>query len=175
VAAAARDLSPAHSFLAAARPRTWSRGGRSEPGSAGGAHPRTAVVQAKRRRDGAFRSWLRQITLNRIRAFQKTRRKRPVAGGGVEVELLLTQLEDPASDIAQQWDRDHDHHVFQKLLAIVKPDFEPATWQAFTRFALDGQPAARVADELGMSEREVIQAKYRILKRLRAEAGDLID
>lgn len=129
----------------------------------------------ERRRDGAFRSWLRQITLNRIRAFQRTRRKRPLAGGGADVELLLAQLEDPASDIARQWDRDHDRHVFQKLLAIVKPDFAPATWQAFTRFALDGQPAARVADELGMSEREVIQAKYRILKRLRAEAGELID
>lgn len=36
----------------------------------------------ERQRDGAFRSWLRQITLNRIRAFQKTRRKRPLAGAG---------------------------------------------------------------------------------------------
>jgi uncharacterized protein (TIGR03000 family) len=31
--------------------------------------------------------------------------------------------------VSQQWDRDHDTHVFQKLLAIVQPDFEPNTWR----------------------------------------------
>jgi RNA polymerase sigma-70 factor (ECF subfamily) len=128
----------------------------------------------ERRRDGSFRAWLRQITLNRIRAFQKTRRKRPVAGADA-TDGLLAQLEDPASEPARQWDRDHDRHVFQKLLALVRGDFEPATWDAFTRFALDGRPAASVADELGMSESGVMQAKFRVLKRLREEAGELID
>ena len=37
---------------------------------------------------------------------------------------------------------DHDRHVFQKLLAIVQPDFSATTWEAFRRFAVDGQPAA---------------------------------
>jgi RNA polymerase sigma-70 factor (ECF subfamily) len=129
----------------------------------------------ERRRDGAFRAWLRQITLNRIRAFQKTRRKRPLAGAGEEIDQLLAQLEDPASDLARQWDADHDKHVFQKLLAIVQPDFEPGTWEAFARFALNGQPAARVAEDLGISPSAVVQAKFRILKRLREEAGELID
>ncbi len=129
----------------------------------------------ERRHDGAFRAWLRQITLNRIRAFQKTHRKRPVAGAGAEIDLLLTQLDDPTSDLARQWDSDHDKHVFDKLLALVQADFEPGTWQAFTRFALDAQPAARVARELGMSESAVMQAKFRVLKRLREEAGELIE
>lgn len=57
----------------------------------------------------------------------------------------------------------------------VQPDFAPATWLAFTRFALDGQPAARVAEELVLSESAVVQAKSRVLKRLREEAGDLMD
>jgi RNA polymerase sigma-70 factor (ECF subfamily) len=129
----------------------------------------------ERRRHGSFRAWLRQITVNRMRAFYKTLRKQPLAGGGAEVEQLLTQLEDPSSELARQWDRDHDKHVFQKLLALVQADFTPATWQAFRRFALDGQAAARVAEELGMSESAVVQAKSRVLKRLREEAGDLMD
>jgi RNA polymerase sigma-70 factor, ECF subfamily len=129
----------------------------------------------ERRHDGSFRAWLRQITLNRIRSFQNVRRKRPRTGGGDETDALLAQLEDPASDLSRQWDRDHDKHVFQKLLALVKADFEPATWAAFTRFALDGRPAASVAEELGLSESAVMQAKFRVLKRLREEGRELID
>jgi RNA polymerase sigma-70 factor (ECF subfamily) len=126
----------------------------------------------ERRRDGSFRAWLRKITLNRIRTHQKRQRQRPVTGAADD---LLAQLEDPASDLSQQWDRDHDKHVFRKLLALVQADFEPSTWEAFTRFALDGRPAAQVAEELGMSESVVMQAKFRVLKRLREEAGELLD
>jgi RNA polymerase sigma-70 factor (ECF subfamily) len=113
----------------------------------------------ERRRHGSFRAWLRQITVNRMWTFCKARRKQPLAGGGSEVEELLTQLEDSSSDLSRQWDQDQDKHVFQKLLALVQPDFTPATWQAFGRFALDGQPAAQVAKELSMSESAVVQAK----------------
>jgi RNA polymerase sigma-70 factor (ECF subfamily) len=127
----------------------------------------------ERRRDGSFRTWLRGITLNRIRAFQRTRRKLPLAGG--EDDALLSQLADSASDIARQWDREHDKHVFQKLTALVKGDFEPNTWEAFTLFALDERPAAEVAEKLGLTESAVVQAKCRILKRLREEAGELLD
>jgi RNA polymerase sigma-70 factor (ECF subfamily) len=129
----------------------------------------------ERRRDGSFRAWLRQITVNRMRAFWKTRRQQPLARGGPEADQLLAQLSDPTSDLARQWDQDHDKHVFQKLLAIVAGDFEPGTWQAFTRFAVEGRPAAQVAGELGLTESAVVQAKFRILKRLREEAGDLLD
>ena len=129
----------------------------------------------ERRRDGSFRAWLRQITVNRVRAFCEKRRKQPLAMGRTETDQLLAQLADPSSDLARQWDEDHDKHVFQKLLAIVEGDFEPSTWQAFTRFALEGRPAAQVAAELGVTESAVVQAKFRILKRLREEAGGLLD
>lgn len=129
----------------------------------------------ERRRDGSFRAWLRQITVNRMRAFCKTRRKQPLAMGGPQTDQLLAQLADPTSDLARQWDQDHDKHVFEKLLAIVEGDFEPSTWQAFTRFAVEGRPAAQVAGELGVTESAVVQAKFRILKRLREEAGGLLD
>jgi RNA polymerase sigma-70 factor (ECF subfamily) len=129
----------------------------------------------ERRRHGSFRAWLRQITVNRTWAFFKLRRKQPLSGGGSEIEQLLTQLGDPSSELARQWDRDHDKYVFQKLLALVESDFAPTTWQAFTRFALDGQAAARVGEDLGMSESAVVQAKSRVLKRLREKAGDLMD
>lgn len=112
--------------------------------------------------------------MNRLRTFHKTRRKQPLVGGE-EIDHRLAQLEDPNSDLARQWDEDHDKHVFRKLLAVIRPDFAAATWEAFTRFALEDRPAAQVARELGLSENGVVQAKFRVLKRLREEGAGLLD
>ena len=75
--------------------------------------------------------------------------------------------EDAASELSRQWDRDHDRHVVQKILELVKNDFAPATWEAFSRFGIDGEPAAIVAEELGLTINAVLLAKSRVLKRLR--------
>ena len=50
-------------------------------------------------------------------------------------EGFLNSLADPNGELAREWDMDHDRHVFQKLLAIVQPDFSGTTWEAFRRFA----------------------------------------
>jgi RNA polymerase sigma-70 factor (ECF subfamily) len=128
----------------------------------------------ERRRHGSFRAWLRQVTVNQVRTYCKRHRKQPRVGLGEEGERLLAQLEDSNSDLSWQWDQDHDRQVLQRLLAIVQADFEPKTWQAFTRVALDGLSLAEVAQELALSESAVAQAKFRVLKRLREEAGDLL-
>ena len=127
----------------------------------------------ERGREGSFRAWLRQVTVNRVRTHRRKGRKRPVAGID-PADGFLDSLADPNGDLAREWDADHDRHVFQKLLAIVQPDFSATTWEAFRRFAVDGLPAARVAEEMKLSVNAVIQAKSRILKRLREEAGELL-
>ncbi len=127
----------------------------------------------QRQRDGSFRAWLRQITVNQSRAFFKTRKRRPLAGFGDEGQVL-DALEDPKSDLSLQWDRDHDRHVSEKILQLVKIDFAPATWEAFHRFAMDGKPAAVVAEELGLTVNAVLLAKSRVMKRLRQEAGEMM-
>jgi RNA polymerase sigma-70 factor (ECF subfamily) len=128
----------------------------------------------ERRREGAFRAWLRAITVNQVRAYCRTRS--PLVGlGGDGAEDFLARLEDPHSGLSRRWDEDHDRHVLDRLLRLVEPDFSPQTWEAFRRFALDARPAATVAAELGLSENAVLQAKSRVLRRLREEAGGLID
>lgn len=124
---------------------------------------------------GSFRAWLRAITVNRMRAHCRTRR--PLAGleGGDGSENFLARLEDPHSDLSRQWNEDHDRHVLDRLLRLVEPDFTPQTWEAFRQFAIEGRPAATVAAELGISENAVLHAKSRVLRRLREEAGGLID
>jgi len=119
---------------------------------------------------GAFRSWLRTITVNRLRAFWRTRQARPAAGGEV-----LDQLEDPNSLPSRLWDREHDQHVMRRLMAYVEPEFTPTTWQAFRRVTLNGEKAAAVAADLGMTVNAVLLAKSHVLRRLRQEAKGLID
>jgi RNA polymerase sigma-70 factor, ECF subfamily len=130
------------------------------------------IPRFERQREGSFRAWLRQVTVNKVRTH---RRKRPRRAVGLNAaDGFLNSLADPNSELAREWDMDHDRHIFQKLLAIVQPDFNSTTWRAFQRFAVDGLPAAIVASETGLSVNAVLQAKSRILKRLREEAGELL-
>ena len=131
------------------------------------------VPRFDRQREGSFRAWLRQVTVNRIRTYCRKRHRRPIVGLD-PADGFLERLSDPTDDLARERDRDHDKHVVDKLLAVVQPDFTPATWEAFERFGVDGVPAGIVAEELGLSENAVILAKSRVLKRLREEAGDLL-
>ena len=123
-----------------------------------------------RRRDGSFRVWLRKVVANRIRSH----RRATARAGLPPAEEFLSHLEDPASDLAQQWDRDHDKYLCDRLLAAVQADVAPATFRAFRLFVLEGRSAAQAAAETGLTENAVLVAKSRILKRLREEAADLL-
>jgi RNA polymerase sigma factor (sigma-70 family) len=116
---------------------------------------------------GHFRGWLRQVMVNRLREFWRAQKRDRAV-----VEPLLDQLQDPGSDLSRRWDREHDQHVLQGLLAQLEPDFAPLTWQAFQRLLAGDEPQA-VAAALGISANAVFLAKSRILKRLRAAAADL--
>ena len=128
----------------------------------------------ERQREGSFRCWLRRITANRVRDYWKRQKRRPKAGVGDEARNFIDQLADPASELSQQWDREHDCFVLEKLLKIVQADFSAGIWEAF-RFAIDGATASSVAAELKTTENAVVLAKSRILRRLRETAAGLLD
>jgi RNA polymerase sigma-70 factor (ECF subfamily) len=131
------------------------------------------IPRFERQREGSFRAWVRGITVNVLRSHRRRRFRKPA----VRLEpfdAFSDMLAEPSSELAREWDLDHDRHIFQKLQEIVRREFAPTTWDAFRRFALDGLPAAEVAAELGLSVNAVTLAKSRILKRLREEAGDLL-
>lgn len=126
-------------------------------------------------REGAFRNWLRTITVNSLRDFWRARKHRPIATGDGDFQQLLTQLEDPTTGLSQLWNQEHDRHVTRQLLEMLRPQFEPTTWQAFERFALDGLSAAAVAAELKITVNVVFISKSRVLARLRQEAAGLLE
>jgi RNA polymerase sigma-70 factor (ECF subfamily) len=126
-------------------------------------------------RAGAFRSWLRTITVNRAREFWRAGKGRAAAAGGDVFLKWVEQLEDADSDLSHSWDEEHDRHIVRRLLALMEEEFTPATVQAFRRLTFDGASGQAVAAELGMSVAAVYGAKSRVLQRLRREAEGLLD
>ena len=123
---------------------------------------------------GAFRSWLRAITANRLRNFWRARQGRPVAAGGSDFAQRLEQLEDPHSELSRLWNQQHDEHVVRRAMELIDGEFAPSTWRAFRRVMVDGAPVDAVAAELGLSANAVFIAKSRVLNRLRKEIEGLV-
>ncbi|HND52921.1 MAG TPA: sigma-70 family RNA polymerase sigma factor [Pirellulaceae bacterium] len=124
---------------------------------------------------GSFRAWLRSITVRKLQEHWRSRKSRPLATGHSDIQAMLDQLSDPNSGLSQEWNAAHDKHVAQQLLGMIQGEFQPKTWAAFQRFALDGLPADQVAAELEMSVNAVFIAKSRVLARLRQVGRGLLD
>jgi len=129
----------------------------------------------QRHRTGAFRRWLRVVTVHRLLDYQRSRGNRPRPTGAPPEEGPLAQLADPKSDLSRQWDEEHDSYVLRRLMELIAPLFESKTLAAFRRVVLDELAPAQVAEELGMSVNAVLLSKSRILSRLRQEAKGLIE
>ena len=65
--------------------------------------------------------------------------------------------------------------LFRRGLAMIQAEFEPKTWQAFYRSAVDEEATADIAADLQMSPAAVRKAKSRVLRRLRSVLGDQMD
>jgi RNA polymerase sigma-70 factor, ECF subfamily len=127
------------------------------------------------KRLGAFRTWLRAITINRLRGYWRGRQHCPQPGGDSEAARRLAELEDSHDSLSQLWDQEHDRHILGRLMKLIEPEFPFAWWQAFRRHVIEGARASEVAKELDVSVNVVLLAKSRILKRLRQEAAGFVD
>src|SRR4051812_20230411 len=132
------------------------------------------LPEFERRRTGAFRAWLRGVTVNCLRDFFRASRRRPVAPGDSAFLDRLAELEDPQSALSQLWDAEHDRHVVRRLLELIEPQFEAPTVAAFRLAVLEGRKAADVAAALGLTVNAVLLAKSRVLRRLRQELDGLL-
>ena len=121
------------------------------------------------KRTGAFRRWLRQILVYRLKAFWSKRKPT------VEIDSQMQELADDRSELSRQFDVEHDEFVMQQLLRRVSARFDEVTCNAFHLNVLDGKQANSVAEQLGISVASVYAAKSRIMKALRREAHGLIE
>jgi RNA polymerase sigma-70 factor (ECF subfamily) len=122
-------------------------------------------------RDGAFRAWLRSVTLREVAEF----RRRGAGLPGLCAPEDLEAIPSPLDELAGAWDAEYERHVLSGLLAVVEPEFTPSAWRAFRRIALEGGSPRDVAAEMGTTVNAVTLAKSRVLRRLRQEARGLVE
>lgn len=122
--------------------------------------------QFDRQRTGSFRAWLKTIVQNKVRTFLRRRT--------VTMSIEGQTLAVPPTTLAN-WDAEYATTLLARALELIESEFEPTTWKAFRLLQMDGQPAAQVAAELGVSRNAVYIARCRVLSRLRAEVEYLLD
>jgi len=127
----------------------------------------------QRRRPGSFRSWVRGITRFKLADHRRRRHRQAPAAGGTAAQELIREVPDPQAGAED--DAAEVSGLYHRALELIRPEFEERTWQAFWRSAVEGHPTDLIAADLGVSAVTVRVAKSRVLGRLRAEVGDLID
>jgi RNA polymerase sigma-70 factor (ECF subfamily) len=135
-----------------------------------------SVSGFRRDRPGdSFRGWLYTITRNKIRDFARQRADREAAVGGTAYHAFLEQMSGQPDLHVAGSSVAHDGSLFRRALESIRAEFEPQSWQAFWRTAVDEQNATQVAAELGISPTAVRKAKSRVLHRLREMLVDPLD
>lgn len=135
-------------------------------------------------RTGSFRSWLWKVTYSKIKDHGRRGRRRPQAIGGSDFYRQIDALpEDPPdSEVGEERSR---ALLLLRALELIRDEFEPSTWTAFWRMTVDGDSATEIARDLGWSDGtsgnpkkaagRVRQAKLRVVQRLKAEFGEVLD
>jgi RNA polymerase sigma-70 factor, ECF subfamily len=118
-----------------------------------------------------FRGWLRIVTRNKIRDHFREKAQRPIAIGGTDahqhfLEVAEIQSSDSPNSVPLVG-------LTHRVLDFVRAEFEERTWKAFWLVVVDNRPSAEISRQLGMTVGAVRQAKYKVLRRLRQELGDM--
>jgi RNA polymerase sigma-70 factor, ECF subfamily len=121
-----------------------------------------------------FRGWLRGITRNQVLLHFRRARGKPQAAGGSDAWNYLQGVADPLADPAGD-EAGEMSHLYRRAVEQVRDEFQAATWEAFWRTVIEGRSPAALADELGMTEAAIRQAKSRVLRRLKQELGELLE
>jgi RNA polymerase sigma-70 factor (ECF subfamily) len=119
----------------------------------------------------SFRGFLWTVTRNKINDHWRRTNQQPTAKGGSSIQQILASVEAESSRSVGSVDQ-ATKILFDAIVELVKGEFSEQQWRAFWQSAVDGKPAAQVAEELGITRNQVYLAKSRILHRIRQEFGD---
>ena len=118
-----------------------------------------------------FRTWLHRVATNAmINVLTRGVRERGAGDTGL-VDLLDQHPADegPASDLVRFEQR---REVFRWAARQIRPEFHPATWDAFWLSAVEGRDPAEVARDLQRSRGAVYAARSRVMRRLKEKISE---
>ncbi len=112
-----------------------------------------------------FRAWLTTIARNAITK-SLSRRPSDAATGSSSVDDLLNSIPDDeatTSELIQEARREIVHWATDQI----RNEFSDVVWQSFYRTAVEGEPIAKVAAEMGRSAGSIYVARFRVIARLK--------
>lgn len=130
-----------------------------------------SIGRFRRDRTGdSLRNWLRTITRNKIRDHMRRQRCRPAAAGGTTAKTRFESVPERLSESSEEEvEIGANSLMLRHLLKEIQPRFEARTWQAFWMYVVEDKCPGDIAEQLGMSVGAIRNARYKILRRLRAE------
>jgi RNA polymerase sigma-70 factor (ECF subfamily) len=115
---------------------------------------------------GAFRNWLFTVVRRKLWNWRAAQQNRTPASGDTATLRLLQQHAAPEVEEAA-WDAECEDQLFGWACTQIRQDVSEATWRAFWRTAIDGEPGKDVARALGLSIAAVYSARSRVVSRLK--------
>jgi len=132
-----------------------------------------------------FRGWLRRIVENKITDhFRRQGRRVDVAVGGTDAQGRMASVAWPEKGLLQVMEgstaagtndgKGEGKGELAGAFAEVRTAVGERDWKFFWRVAVDGQSAADVAREFGVTANAVRLVKMRVLRRLRSALEGLV-
>ena len=111
---------------------------------------------------GSFRNWLMMQVKSEVKDLARAARSR-----GIRERLGAERLEDIRAEAVTDDEAEEVRKaLFATALKLALGQCEVRTAEAFRRYALRGEPAARVASDLGITVNNLYQIRSRILDRV---------
>jgi RNA polymerase sigma-70 factor (ECF subfamily) len=120
---------------------------------------------------GQFRNWLGVITAREISRHRQLE-QRPAHRGSSQSHDLAEQT---LRTVEGDWLEEFEAHVLALALARIRDDFDETTWQAFDWTWLQSVKPQVAAERLHRRPEWIYKARFRVLKRLRAEVEFLAE
>jgi RNA polymerase sigma-70 factor (ECF subfamily) len=118
-----------------------------------------------------FRTWLHRVATNAI--INALARGRPDRGSGDSGLCDLLDAQPATNGNESELIRiEQRREIFRWAARQIRPEFQPATWDAFWKTAVEGQDVDAVCRELGRSRGSIYAARSRVMRRLKEKVQE---
>lgn len=123
---------------------------------------------------GRFRDWVLTVSLNLIRHYWRTKaaedkRRRRI------FEQMQSAGEFEPTGAAEWWHAAENARRLQLALEALRGEISERDFDIFERLTMREEPVAAVADSHGLSANAVYGVKFRVLRRVREIAADILE